>query len=352
MKLLYTLALSLISLLSTAQITINEFDMPTAGEIYLISTASTFSIQTSDLNNTGANINWDFNLTSSSQKLDTSLNIDQTPTVYQFLFSGNDYAQRQLQDINLGTQFSLSNIYNFYKKSSSKLELSGFGAQLNGIPIPVNYSPKDVVYKFPMTYGNSDSSNASFSLPVPGIGSWSSQRKRVNNIDGWGKLTSVLGTNDVLRVHSIISDRDSIYVDALSQGLVIPRKTHEYKWLAKGGQIPLLQVNTTEVFSFQTVTQIVYKDKATSVDPLNPLSNGVSIFPVPVSDMLTISVENNNPSGVQIEVFAVNGQLMLTNASLNNGLIQIPVGELTDGVYHVVIRQGIYAYAHSIQVIH
>jgi hypothetical protein len=352
MKLLYTLAFSLISLLAAAQISINENDMPTAGEIYLISTASPLSIQTSALNNTGANKTWNFNLTSSSQKLDTSLAISQTPTVYQFLFFGNDYAQRQFQDINLGAQFSLSNIYNFYKKSSSKLELSGFGAQLNGIPIPVNYMPRDVVYKFPLNYGNADSSNSSFSLPVPGIGSWSSQRKRVNYVDGWGKLTTVLGTNDVLRVHSIITDRDSIYVDQLGQGVVIPRKSHEYKWLAKGGQIPLLQVNTTEVFGFQTVSQITYKDKATAVDPLNPLAQAITMYPVPVSDMLSISVENSMLSEIQVEVYTVNGQLILAKQFTNNTLIQVPVKEMTEGVYHIVIRQGEYAYARSIQVTH
>lgn len=352
MKLILTLLLLFAFMNSRGQITIDANDMPAEGQIYLLSTASNSSIQAADLAVTGANQNWNYNLTAASQALDTALSTSQTPIAYQFLFFGSDYAQRQFQDLSLGGTVSLTDIYNFYALSSSKLELSGFGALLNGLPVPAIYSPKDVIYNFPLNYGDSDFSNASFTIPVPSVGTWIEDRNRVNSVDGWGQLTTVLGTNNVLRVHSVINDYDSVYVEALSFGVAFPRVTHEYKWLAKGGQIPLLQVNTSEAFGNETISQIRYKDLALSVDPIQPRSEVIKAYPVPVSDMLTLSVENTSTQQVDVELFTVLGQMIFHKQFANNGLLQIPVSAYPDGTYTVMIRQGTHTYARNILVKH
>lgn len=352
MRILSLLAVILLSEFAQAQITINSSDMPSSGQIYFVATAPITAITTQQLNNTGANMNWNFNLSAQSSKLDTMMAINQTPTTYQFVFFSSDFAQKLAQGVNFGTQFSLQNIYNFYKNSNSKFELSGFGAELNGFAIPVVYSPKDLIYQFPLNFNNSYSSTSSFSLPVPGIGSWSEQRSRTNTVDGWGKLTTPSGTLDVLRVHSIINDVDSFYVEALGQGLKFPRKTHEYKWLAKGGGIPVLQVNTTEAFSFQTVTQITYKSAAASVEADNAFAQSVKMHPIPVYDHLTIALENSNISFLQVNLYNAFGQLILSKEYESTNTIQIPVNQLPNGVYHILLNDGISHFARAIQVSH
>lgn len=352
MRTITLILLSISSLFVKAQITLSSGDMPSGGQIYFVATAPITAITTQQLNNTGANINWSFNLSAQSTKLDTMLAINQTPTTYQFVFFSSDFAQKLAQGISFGSQFSLQNIYNFYKNGSNKFELSGFGAELNGFAIPVVYSPKDLIYQFPLSYNNTYSSTSSFSLPVPGIGSWSEERSRTNTVDGWGKLTIPAGTADVLRVHSIINDVDSFYVEALSQGLKFPRKTHEYKWLAKGSSIPLLQVNTTEVFNFQTVSQITYKSAAAAVEPDHAFASSVKMYPVPVYDNLNIGFENVNLNALHIDMYNAFGQLILSKDFVSTNAIQIPMNTLPNGVYHIVVNNGAEFFARAIQIAH
>jgi hypothetical protein len=350
MRILTLLIFCISTLVAEAQITISSGDMPSGGQIYFVATAPITAITTTQLANTGANKTWSFNLSPQSTKLDTILAINQTPISYQFAFFGSDFAQKLSQGISFGTQFSLQNIYNFYKNSSTKFELSGFGAELNGFAIPVIYSPKDVIYQFPLSFNNTYSSTSSFSLPIPGIGSWSENRSRSTTVDGWGNLTIPSGTADVLRVHSIIDDVDSFYVEALNQGLKFPRKTHEYKWITKGSSIPLLQVTTNEIFNLQTVTQITYKSAASAVEPDEAFAAAVNMYPVPVYDYLNIAFENMNSASYQVSIYNSFGQLIFAKDCNNN--VQIPVQQYPNGVYHIVISNGEQAFARSIQVTH
>ncbi len=352
MRYILTLLLAFNVFPTLAQISISTNDMPTTGQIFLTATAPITAITTQQLNNTGANKTWDFNLSVQSTKMDTMIPINQTPITYQFMFFGNDYAQKLSQGINFGTQFSLQNIYNFYKNSNNKFELSGFGGELNGFAVPVNYSPKDLIYQFPLNYNDTYTSNSSFSLPIPSLGAWSEQRSRSNTVDGWGKLILPIGSFDVLRVHSVINDVDSFYVDALSNGIKIPRKSHEYKWLGKGSGIPLLQVNASEAFSIQAVTQITFRTAPSAVEPSKALISALHIYPMPVSDVLNINLENYNSEQMNIEIYNAFGQMIYTKSYFHPNVIQVPVSSLPTGVYYLTMHTGTEAFAQSIQITH
>jgi hypothetical protein len=94
-----------------------------------------------------------------------------------------------------------------------------------------------------MTPGLTWSSDASFSITIPGIATYSTQRIRSNVADGWGTLTTPYGTFPTLRVKSNLAIHDSVYIDTLGIGFPLNRNITEYKWLANGKGIPVLQID-------------------------------------------------------------------------------------------------------------
>jgi len=221
-----------------AQITISNTDMPKGGNIYLFSNGDITKIMPSDLQQTGANQTWNFNLVSTSQVFDTAYKMSQVPIIFYATFFSSDYADKLAPDIKLGI-ISFTNNFSFFNLTSSKLEQTGTGSYLTGIPFPTFYKPTDVIYRFPMDYSKSDSSTSHFSATVPTIGSWKEGKKRVNEIDGWGTLKTPFGDKDVLRVHSDVYYNDTITVDTVLH-ISFPYSHHqvEYKWLAKNGGFP------------------------------------------------------------------------------------------------------------------
>ena len=77
MKKFFTLLLACSAIFSSqAQITIDNTDLPSGGGIFVLSNANNQDISLSDLAITGANQNWNFNLVSNSQQVDTTFNIN------------------------------------------------------------------------------------------------------------------------------------------------------------------------------------------------------------------------------------------------------------------------------------
>lgn len=71
--------------ISFAQITIDNGDMPQAGDTIRLSTA--YDISGLDFSSTGPNFNWDFSeLQPALQRVDTFVSVQETPWVYQLIF--------------------------------------------------------------------------------------------------------------------------------------------------------------------------------------------------------------------------------------------------------------------------
>lgn len=219
---MYKKIFSLIFLLSNysfiqAQISITRADMPcpaaNCGLDSVLFTTVPPVQNTIDINTTGASSIWNIlplqNGTTSYQKF---YPVNMTPIDFQLAFLGSDYAQPLLGNQNL-VGLPVSDAYEFYNyaANSSRLEIKGFAAHmaLQGIPFPLLgvYSSPDVLYRFPLNFGDTDSSTSSYSVSVPPTTPFATikrQQKRVNLVDGWGSLTTPAGNFDVLRVKSDI----------------------------------------------------------------------------------------------------------------------------------------------------
>ncbi|HET6227556.1 MAG TPA: gliding motility-associated C-terminal domain-containing protein [Bacteroidia bacterium] len=261
----FTLLLFLLLLFAHArgQITVTNADMPNANDEILLSIKNTLTNFKPAL--TGPNYTWDYStLVPDSQR--TEKMVAPGTTGYPFVGFASTYAIPDLNPdpfpfILLGT--APTNVYNFYKKSTSQLTISIQGITMNTTPLPIFLNPADVIYKFPLTYGNKDSSNSGYENMLPGFGYFKKSQKRVNTVDGWGTLKTPFGTFDVIRVKSVIFVTDSIHSDSLGFGLNIPLPTkYEYKWLAKGSKLPILEIDATQTIgTLFNVTNVAFQDQ-------------------------------------------------------------------------------------------
>jgi len=232
----------------SAQITINRNDMPNTGDSLIYTeTLAPFGI---DYTATGPGYTWDFSsLGNGLQQADVYVSVSSTPLIYQAVFNWpiwNPPASIASpdEDVTVIPGVDFSDYYDYYKEQNSSFTSVGFGVTINNIPVPVKYSGAEMLYKFPLSANSlADSSVSTFSLSIPDLGYYETYRKRVNQVDGWGMLTTPFGTFETLRMKSTLYTRDSIYLDSIQTGIPVTRSITEYKWLGKAFGRPLLIIS-------------------------------------------------------------------------------------------------------------
>ncbi len=260
--LILALLISLISL--QAQITITQSDMPNISDTIRISTSSVPTFPDPAL--TGPDYFWDFSsLLPDSQQVESYVSVSSTPFLYQLIFNASvANLASPITAIDFIPGLDVSDAYIFYKNTQNAYQRAGYAATAFGIPIPLKFNNPEVLYKFPLSANSpADSSQSNFSFSIPNLGYLSIQRKRVNEVDGWGSLTTPYGTFDVLRLKSTVYEYDSIYIDSVQTGLPLIRNYIEYQWLGTGQGIPLLSVTQEG-----PITTARYRDIASNFNPI------------------------------------------------------------------------------------
>lgn len=317
---------------ASAQISIDAVDMPSAGDTVRFRTTTTIS----DMADTGPAHLWDFsNLVPGGEGADTMVTVGSTPFLYQFFFNNvllypQHKADFAMRGTSIGIQgFSLSDLFDYYKSNSVGYRNVGFGANLNGLPTSVQRDPVDWIYRFPLNYGDTDSSASHFQVSVPTLGFYGQDQFRRNEVDGWGTLILPADTFQVLRVKSRIARTDTIYISQFGFGFSIPEpETVEYKWLAQGMDEPVLQV--TSVGGINTVVRFFYQpdDITTGIASVQP-SERVRAWPNPVNSVLHLegSVEGT------LDIIAADGRVLRTIPGSSLRARTIDVSDLAPGLY-------------------
>lgn len=252
-----------------AQVSITSQDMPSGGDTLRYSEANITQDILSKYQNTGSNYIWDFSdLEPTSQSIYEYKNAMQTP--YGFYFFGS-YGLKVSDSIGMGS-YSIKNIYNFFKKTTSSFEANGMGLTFSGLPVPAYYQDNDEIYKFPLTYNRYDSTTFRFVTTLSGMLEYSRTGYRVNVVDGEGKITTPYGTFDCIRVKTYIYEIDSIGINTFKFGF--PNHQMEYKWLAKGIKIPVLEIKGNVTMGNFTPNTLRYRDQYRKIySPFAPVAS-------------------------------------------------------------------------------
>jgi hypothetical protein len=337
-----------------AQITLTDADMPHAGDSARYSVANqAFLIQPGS---SGASQNWDFsNLTSASQYVNNFQTVSSTAFTYQIVFtlgaSASNVAMSDPNGINIPSQtgVSLTDVYNFYKRSSGEFSQTGFGASVQGFPLPVAYSSKDKLYPLPLEYQSASTSNYRYQINIPTLGYYGRVAERMNEVDGYGTLKLPFGTFEVLRLKSILKATDSLALDTFNLGFNIPYPDEiHYKYVAKNYGWPLLEITASDIFGLEVVTRAVYRDTLKkSTDSFSDLPySDINIYPNPACQLVMIKTELLKTTELTYTIFDACGRKLQEQIRSHQApgtcieALNLSSMNLSNGMYFVKIQAG------------
>lgn len=260
----FTLVLSLLVFhQGFAQITVTSSDMPNVGDTMKISRIDPPA--GFDPTVTGTGYTWDFSSFSYSEQEDEiHLTPLQTSALYGLNFStGYNAATYGVtspgQELFSGT-ITIDERYDFYRSDVDAFKLTGYGAEINGVPTPVKYDSIDHVLFFPLDFGDKDTSWVDFEVSTP-LGDYSSRGQRFSEVIGHGTITTPYGgPYNCLHVKSRLDLKDTLDIGIIQYPLA--HHVTEYRWIANGEGIPLLYtvIDTLVYDASVNHTGIYYKD--------------------------------------------------------------------------------------------
>ena len=262
MKKILTPIFLLISSLSFAQISILSTDIPRVNDTIRYS-ETTVGITAARAARTGTDTIWDFtNLKAVTQDIEKFYAPSATPYVLQFgvinaaTYGLKDDALNALAGFGGSSGIKIENVYGFYKNTSSANVLMGRGITVSGLPLALNFNPRDTVYKFPLNYGDLDTTYFKGTASIPTIGGISQQGRRITKVDGWGLIKTPYGQFNCIRIKTDITETDTIEISTFK--LPIPNNRTIYTWYAKNEHYPILEI--TQTTGLAAGLTIRYKD--------------------------------------------------------------------------------------------
>ena len=337
----------LISGASSAQITLTNADFADGGDTVRMSSTTDPTI---DFLTTGANTTWDFSgLVAESQVLKTYNTMSGTSAFMQLLFGLFAPPKYQATSIVAATALpidqlggmlpiNISEINAVSRNTNDSITSIGISMVVEGNELPFRSDTIETRYRFPANYGDSYSSRGYTNIDLNPVfdGIWIQYRQRSSNIDGWGSISTPLGTFDALRIKHEIMEQDSIYVGQLGFWLPLPiPQSNIYEWWADGELEPVLRITTSMGGGNENVTAIEYRDQ---YDPLlaglDESTLEFSVYPNPTQEQLLVE---GAEIGATYVVVSSDGKLVLSGV-IASQLSVIDVSMLDLGAYSIILR--------------
>jgi hypothetical protein len=335
---------------TNAQITILASDFPGKGDTVRYSSVPALA----NYAVTGQNFLWDFSdLVPQSQLLMKHLSVDSADALTQSLFGSFVIPKyratyylpaRELPLAALSGFLDLpvEEIYRFYRKTNEEMTVVGLSISAMGFGVGKRADSIEVAYKYPMTYGQSYQSEGLVDLDLSALAPFALKqyRTRSSEVDGWGTIKTPYGSFSCLRIHHVINELDSIYIDFGTGPTWFPINIpviHEYEWWAKDQKGPIMKVVANQVFGIQIPTQIIYRDifrLDLNVSLDEQYLTGISLYPNPTNNFLYI---NGAVQNSKIEIYSMSGKLLYQT---DYTLQPIDVRSLDSGAYFVQIIDG------------
>jgi PKD repeat protein len=367
MKTKLAILFTVVSWQMQAQATYNSTQFAAVGDIFYLTSANNLAL---DYDSTGTNYNWDFaSLQGTSQSQVQFRNPTATGFLWLFIYNTNNTnlaaTNNDPQTFNFpGQVVQITNSNDFYKKSSTELKQTGSASKVNyngtQIPITNQYTDSDIIYRFPIQYGNSDTDNSAYTINIPSLLYQENALERTNEVDGWGSLNTPYGNySNVLRMKTTLVANDSIAL--LGTGLPRTlRTTRELKWFDTTQKTPVLKVTQSNATGSWVTTRVEYLDAQRDFQttalftyaPQNPAAGDTVYFQNYSTNATTFTwnfddplsgAENTSTAEFPTHIFAADGvynvQLTASNATFTATYnIVIVVGSLSTSQFDLASK--------------
>jgi hypothetical protein len=336
-----------------AQISLAVGDFANAGDTVRLSQMPSSNL---DFVSTGANYTWDFSsLTASTQSLK-----EYTPIGFGSIlilatygpFAGsygatyfNLTTELPIDQLSAFLPIQISDLSQYTKRANSGITSIGYSINVQGQGVPFKSDTIETRYSLPLTFGDIHDSRGYTYVdlnPATDI-KYVQHRQRHTEVDGWGTVTTPLGTFPALRVRHDINEIDSIFQTFFGSGSWIgtpPISRTEYEWWTNGKKEYLLKVVATNVNGNQNISSIEFQEQYLGLDAgLTELRSELVLYPNPVEDMCFFE------SSLAVdEVVFFNQMGAKVSTSLFNGVqnAYIDIQQLEPGVYfcHLQTNKG------------
>jgi len=344
----------LLSWKSQAQITLTVSDFANAGDTVRL---SQMPASTLDFYSTGPNYTWDFSsLTASTQSLK-----DYTPIGFGSIlilatygpFAGSYAAtyynlttELPIDQLSAFLPIQLSDLSQYTKRSNTAINSLGYSINVQGQGLPFKSDTIETRYSLPMSFGDMhDSRGYTFVDLNPAADiKYIQHRQRHTEVDGWGTVTTPLGTFSAIRVRHDIHEIDSVYQTFFGTGSWFgtpPIDRTEYEWWTNGKKEYLLKVVASNFNGNQTVSSIEYQEQYLGLDAgMKELNMKMNVYPNPTEDLCFFE---SSTAVNEVAFYNQMGEQVL-NASFNGvQSAYIDIQQLQAGIYtcHLHTNNGI-----------
>ncbi len=155
--------------------------------------------------------------------------------------------------------------------------------------------------------------------------------------DSWGELNTLIDVYPVIRIHTIETVWDSLYVNGIGELINYMPDNYYYKWYTKDLGFPIMQINKgiLEKRSDYQIARFAYmKRNNAAINNVYINNNGFSIFPNPFKNEAEINTINlNNEKNISMYIYDLTGRqvLLIKNISSENKIIKR--NNLNNGIY-------------------
>ena len=322
--------LVLLAQLLHGQITLTSGDMPTSTTIIQTSPLDSASLANLNIGNGGSNQTWNFGSLTVDPYSDFTYYYNSAQTPYASSFLG----------ATLASTYEISDTaeYSYYKLNTTELSIMGS----EDPTYMANYTPPFRVFNFPFTYQGSFNQSSTVSGSSDGISISGTYTTSVQ-ADGYGNVTTVLGTFPCLRVKRINELNITVFIFN-----VIQRET-TWEWWTKQFDAPVLtydryftsafgQDDSGETASLLTAQTVSDKQPVPTAENVN-----LTIAPNPSGDRSTLTFKLTNTGKTDITVVNTEGKVV-RQGQLDNPIpgwqtYDLDLSDAGSGTYYVMLRQ-------------
>ena len=227
-------------------------------------------------------------------------------------------AFRDLNNINIqGTVFTNVTTHDLKTANSLEVNILGVTTKISGVNVPFTckYNTPDVLYVFPINYGNRDSSVSSYTIDLTARGVnfiYHEHSKRVNYADAYGTLTSPYAFySSTVRLRSYILHTDTlVYNNAVIP--IAPYTSFEYSWFNAAFKAPVFTASGVFQGQQEKFQKVTYLDTIHCLQPH--------------------AAEHHNPAPGIINPSTGNVTVNFTNGSTNANSYQWNFGNPASGI--------------------
>lgn len=341
MKIILTTALFLgFSSLAFSQLTVDGANFTNAGTVLNYEMASPAWSTNQNLSSTsGSNAVWNAeDWVSLTENTETFIPIDDLSSIIQIFFNNNNLypATFSTHAITVGAEMvdlplpiEISDGYAYFRNDETGYYNTGTSFAVQGFPLATQNDIVERIYKFPMLFGDTDTSALAFLTSLPTLGAFGQTATRYSEVDGEGVLVTPYGAYDVLRVRAERYITDTVYIEQLGGGQSINRPLQiDYAWISPEMQGAVLEMSVVENV---VISARMLKEDGTVGIHTNK-NSGYEIYPNPAVNY--IDVKTPSPERAFITFYDMQGRAVLETTTQSD---RINLEKINPGIYLVEI---------------